>query len=417
MKSLLDVPVLYGGSVKPENAAELLAQPDVDGALVGGASLEVESFAQICEAASAAQLVALVILDGWGCAPPGARNAVDLADTPVFDRLWATYPHTTLVASGEAVGLPAGADGELRGRAPDDRRRPAAAPGSHADHEGDRGRVVLRERGTRRGVRTRRERSICSASSPTAASTRTSTTCARCSASRRRRPWIHAFTDGRDVSPHAAVATTSRSCPASGSPPSAAATTRWTATALGADRARIRRHRRRAGLSATRQTPSQAVRASYDAGVTDEFIEPVVIEGGPRLRPRTPRSSSTSARPRAAALASVARRRLRPDDDDQLRRRPRLPGRVRRAGRWSDALAETLAEAGIHQLHVAETEKYAHVTYFLNGGREDPWPGETAGSSRPARRRHVRPEAGDVGARGHAPGWRPDDAATTGSRS
>jgi triosephosphate isomerase len=51
IKSLLDVPVLYGGSVKPENAAELLAQPDVDGALVGGASLEVDSFVSICRAA------------------------------------------------------------------------------------------------------------------------------------------------------------------------------------------------------------------------------------------------------------------------------------------------------------------------------------------------------------------------------
>ena len=51
VKSLLDVPVLYGGSVKPENAAELLAQPDVDGALVGGASLDPTSFAAICEAA------------------------------------------------------------------------------------------------------------------------------------------------------------------------------------------------------------------------------------------------------------------------------------------------------------------------------------------------------------------------------
>jgi triosephosphate isomerase len=52
IKRLLDVPVLYGGSVKPENADELLSQPAVDGALVGGASLEVESFAAICEAAS-----------------------------------------------------------------------------------------------------------------------------------------------------------------------------------------------------------------------------------------------------------------------------------------------------------------------------------------------------------------------------
>src|SRR5918999_435351 len=50
VKSLIDVPVLYGGSVKPENAAELLAQPDVDGALVGGASLEVDSFVAICHA-------------------------------------------------------------------------------------------------------------------------------------------------------------------------------------------------------------------------------------------------------------------------------------------------------------------------------------------------------------------------------
>jgi triosephosphate isomerase (TIM) len=51
IKSLLDRPVLYGGSVKPENAAELLAQPDVDGALVGGASLDVESFVGICRSA------------------------------------------------------------------------------------------------------------------------------------------------------------------------------------------------------------------------------------------------------------------------------------------------------------------------------------------------------------------------------
>jgi triosephosphate isomerase (TIM) len=51
VKSLLDVPVLYGGSVKPDNAAELLAQPDVDGALVGGASLEVDSLLAICRAA------------------------------------------------------------------------------------------------------------------------------------------------------------------------------------------------------------------------------------------------------------------------------------------------------------------------------------------------------------------------------
>ena len=52
IKDLIDVPMLYGGSVKPENAAELLAQPAIDGVLVGGASLDVDSFAAICRAAS-----------------------------------------------------------------------------------------------------------------------------------------------------------------------------------------------------------------------------------------------------------------------------------------------------------------------------------------------------------------------------
>ena len=82
IKSLLDAPVLYGGSVKPDNAGALLAQPDVDGALVGGASLEVESFKAICETRGAYPLVALVILDGWGLAPPGPSNAVELARRP-----------------------------------------------------------------------------------------------------------------------------------------------------------------------------------------------------------------------------------------------------------------------------------------------------------------------------------------------
>ena len=52
--------------------------------------------------------VCLVVLDGWGLAPDGPGNAVALADTPVFDRLWAEHPHTTLTACGESVGLPAG---------------------------------------------------------------------------------------------------------------------------------------------------------------------------------------------------------------------------------------------------------------------------------------------------------------------
>ena len=51
---------------------------------------------------------ALIVLDGWGLAPDGPGNAVSLANTPLFDELWATYPHTSLTASGRAVGLPDG---------------------------------------------------------------------------------------------------------------------------------------------------------------------------------------------------------------------------------------------------------------------------------------------------------------------
>ena len=56
-------------------------------------------------------LVVLVILDGWGLAPEGPGNAAKLAQTPNFDQLWAAYPHTQLLASGESVGLPRGEDG------------------------------------------------------------------------------------------------------------------------------------------------------------------------------------------------------------------------------------------------------------------------------------------------------------------
>ena len=93
--------ILYGGSVNAGNAAELLGLPDVDGALVGGASLDPDRVRRDrrrgrARAVSAPDLplpsVALVVLDGWGLAPAGPGNAVSLADTPVFDELWRTLP-------------------------------------------------------------------------------------------------------------------------------------------------------------------------------------------------------------------------------------------------------------------------------------------------------------------------------------
>ena len=86
--------------------------PTSTAALVGGASLDPDDFAAIVEAGRrerpAVPSLALVILDGWGLAGPGPGNAISLAETPVFDRLWERYPHTQLSAQGRDVGLPEG---------------------------------------------------------------------------------------------------------------------------------------------------------------------------------------------------------------------------------------------------------------------------------------------------------------------
>jgi 2,3-bisphosphoglycerate-independent phosphoglycerate mutase len=122
--------------------------------------------------------------------------------------------------------------------------------------------------------------------------------------------------------------------------------------------------------------PVQAVQQSYDRGVTDEFIEPVVLEGRPRLGPgdtaiffnfRPDRARQLSRKLSDAGVDLTTMTRYDAGLDCPVAFGEQMV---------DDTLAETLAEAGIQQLHLAETEKYAHVTYFLNGGREEPWPGE-----------------------------------------
>ena len=107
IKSLLDVPVLYGGSVKPDNAAELL------GAAGRRRSARRRRLARRRllrrDLPRRVPLVALVVLDGWGCAPPGPGNAVERRRTRRSSTgLWREFPHSTLEASGEAAGLPPG---------------------------------------------------------------------------------------------------------------------------------------------------------------------------------------------------------------------------------------------------------------------------------------------------------------------
>jgi 2,3-bisphosphoglycerate-independent phosphoglycerate mutase len=324
-------------------------------------------------------LVALVILDGWGCAPPGPGNAVELADTPNFDRLWREFPHTTLAASGEAVGLPPGQMGNSEvghltigsgrrlyqdlmrvNKAIEDGSffengalRDAFARGqnvhllglvsyggvhSHIDHL----RALLRF-------------------AP-------------------EKTWIHAFTDGRDVSPTSAVKDlaelpTDRIATVSGRYYAMDRDQRWERTERAFD-AIVGQPMGTHGPPHV-QSALEAVQSSYDVGVTDEFIEPVAVEGTPRL---THEDSAIffNFRPDRARQLSELLLRNGFDLTTMTRYRQDLDCPVVFAEQEvQDTLAELLAEQGVRQLHVAETEKYAHVTYFFNGGREDEWSGET----------------------------------------
>ena len=382
--------------MKPENAADLLSEDDIDGGLIGGASLTVEDFAAILAAAGVVTtpLVCLVILDGWGLAPPGPGNAVELADTPTFDRLWAAYPHTQLDASGRAVGLPDGQMGNSEVGHTNLGAGTRRAPGSRADRRRHRvGRVLPRTRllvdacrhGARVGAspaRARVRRRRAQPPAPPAGADR-----ARAPGGRRARARARLHRRARHLAARR-VRGISTGSPASRR--SSAATTRWTATAGGtAPSGRTTR-----SCTAWGRAPDdavEAVKASYAAGVTDEFIEPVVI-GDPARGPDPVRRRGDllqlPARPGPRALVGAHAGRLRPGSTagptrrfphyvqmteyaDDITAPVAFPGED-----LADVLAQALAGHGVAQLHVAETEKYAHVTYFFDGGSETRCAGE-----------------------------------------
>jgi 2,3-bisphosphoglycerate-independent phosphoglycerate mutase len=324
-----------------------------------------------------------VILDGWGCAPPGPGNAVELAETPVFDALWARYPHTTLKASGEAVGLPPGQMGNSEvghltigsGRILDQdlqRVNRAIQTGAFFENEallGAFGRA--KERGTNvhllglvsyGGVHSHIDhlRALLELARRQGLEDRT---------------FIHAFTDGRDVSPHSAVHDLAEL------PQNKIATVSGRYYAMDRDQRWERTERALQAIVSGRpvwgQSPVEAVQDSYDRGVTDEFVEPVALAGVPRLAEgdtaiffnfRPDRARQLTSKLLEARFDLTTMTRYREDFDCPV---------AFQEQDVAETIAEVLAEHGVRQLHVAETEKYAHVTYFFNGGREAEWAGET----------------------------------------
>ncbi|MFN8224608.1 MAG: 2,3-bisphosphoglycerate-independent phosphoglycerate mutase [Gaiellales bacterium] len=328
-------------------------------------------------------LVTLVILDGWGIAPPGPGNAVELARTPVFDGLNARYPTTQLRASGGAVGLPEGQMGNSEvghltigsgrilyqdlvrvSRAVSDgsiAANPAIAGAFTRARERD-GDVHLLGLVSTGGVHSHLDHLL-------------GLLAAAASAGLGERVWVHAFTDGRDVSPTASVGDLAAL------PTGRLATVVGRYYAMDRDKRWERTDRALAAIvdGAGEQTsdPVAAVRESYERGITDEFVEPIVVGDTPRLDPardaaiffnfRPDRGRQLAARllERGVDLTTMTRY------SDELDCAVAFPEQ-----KVDDTLAEVLAGAGLAQLHAAETEKYAHVTYFFNGGVEEPWPGE-----------------------------------------
>jgi 2,3-bisphosphoglycerate-independent phosphoglycerate mutase len=321
------------------------------------------------------QLVALVILDGWGCAPPGPGNAVELADTPNFDKLWREFPHTTLSASGESVGLPRGQMGNSEvghltigsGRVLLQdlmRINRAIEDGSFFENPAL---VSAFERGARvhllglvsyGGVHSHMDhvRALLRFAPE--------------------KTWIHAFTDGRDVSPHSAIHDLAelpeeRIATVIGRYYAMDRDKRWDRTDLAVE-ALTR------GTGTHAESVAQGVQSSYDAGVTDEFIKPIVLDGRPRIDPEQDSAIFFNFRPDRARQLTRKLLELGVDLTTMTKYQSDLDCPVAFAEQdVHETLAEVLAEHHVRQLHVAETEKYAHVTYFFNGGREAEWEGET----------------------------------------
>jgi len=342
--------------------------------------------------------VALVILDGWGLAEPGPGNAISLAETPVFDSLWSRFPHTELSAQGRDVGLPEGQMGNSEvghlnlgagAIVKQDLARidDSVADGTFFDNDvlqaacdrarrSPRGRLHLLGLVSDGGVHSGWDHIEATIEL----------------ASQEGVPDVvfHAFTDGRDTLPHGGrdyVAQLERWLRQAGRVGTVGGRyyamdrdTRWERTKLAYD-AIVHGE----GLQAARA--SEAVEESYVRDETDEFVKPTVIgdydgveEGDVAIfvnfRPDRARQLTRAlSDPDFDGFARSGGALLDLTTMTEYRKGWPYPVAFPEA-RPQTTLAEVVSEAGGRQLHVAETEKYAHVTYFFNGGREQEWEGE-----------------------------------------
>ncbi|MGA6992657.1 MAG: 2,3-bisphosphoglycerate-independent phosphoglycerate mutase [Candidatus Deferrimicrobiaceae bacterium] len=350
------------------------------------------------------RFVALVVLDGWGCGKETEANAVALANTPFFDRLWAEFPRTLIHASEERVGLPAGQMGNSEvghlnlGAGRVVYQDIVRISKSIRDGEFARNPVICHAMDTAR--ENGKALHLVGLLSDGGVHSLPAHLYALLEMAKDRglsRVFVHPFLDGRDTPPTSGLhhlrdllakmeeIGLGRVATVGGRYFAMDRDNRWD---------RIERAFRAMVRSDGNESsdPVAAVSRSYEAGKTDEFIEPVVIrQDGRPVGPISEGDSVLFFNFRADRARQLTRA-LTQEDFDRFPRPERLglsfacmtpydetfslpvafPAQPR-----NNLLADAFASRGIRNLRIAETEKYAHVTYFFNGGVEKVFPGET----------------------------------------
>ncbi len=358
----------------------------------------------------------LVVLDGWGIAPRGPGNAISLADTPVFDELWSSYPHSHLIACGRAVGLPEGQMGNSEvghmnlgagAVVMQDLTRidEAAGTGEFASNR------VLREAFSEAPrvhmIGLVSDGGVHSGWAHLQALIRLGASLGV------EDLVVHAFTDGRDTLPHSGAgyletvqgwmedAGAGRIGSVVGRYWAMDRDRRWDRTQRAYDLLVHGRAEHRAASAA------EAAKQAYDRDETDEFITPVRV--GDREACIRPGDSVFAFNFRPDRMRQITRALAEPGFDEIDRGGARVVERYATMTQYEEdwgypvafpperpsmTLPRVLAKREVRQLHVAETEKYAHVTYFFSCGEEEPFDGE---------RRELVPSPRDVPTYDHKP--------------
>jgi 2,3-bisphosphoglycerate-independent phosphoglycerate mutase len=345
----------------------------------------------------------LIIMDGWGWRDELDGNAVKLARTPNVDALWKDYPHTLINGSGPYVGLPEGQMGNSEvghlnlgaGRVVYQdivRIDRSVTDGTFFDNPA----LVAACDRAREDGRSLHLLGLVSDGGVHSHQNHLHALIRMAAQRGVQRFYVHAVLDGRDTPPHsgvnylsmlhdALVGTCGRIASVVGRYYCMDRDKRWERTERAYDLLTL-------GTGHAVTDPCEGVRASYEAGVTDEFVEPIVVAELDQPVGRIEDGDSVILFNFRADRARQITHALTDGDFDGFKRKKQVdihytcmtqyeesfdlpvafPPEVRK-----NILAEVAAGANARTLRIAETEKYAHVTYFFNGGEEREWPGET----------------------------------------